>query len=66
MITISKKKFKQYFESKMYSLYAQPINEASNEQHLNVLASVLKDLIAKKWVDTRIDTEKEVYYFSIE
>ena len=66
MITISKRKFKQYFESKMYSLYAQPINEASNEQHLNVLASVLKDLIAKKWVDTKIDTEKEVYYFSIE
>ena len=66
MITISKSKFKQYFESKMYSLYAQPINEASNEQLLNVLASVLKDLIAKRWVDTKIDKQKEVYYFSIE
>ncbi len=66
MITISKRKFKQYFESKMYSLYAQPINEASDEQLLNVLAGVLKDLIAKRWVDTKIDEEKEVYYFSIE
>ncbi len=66
MITISKSKFKQYFESKMYSLYAQPISDATNEQLLNVLAGVLKDLIAKKWVDTKIDEEKEVYYFSIE
>ncbi|MGL5693286.1 MAG: glycogen/starch/alpha-glucan phosphorylase [Peptostreptococcaceae bacterium] len=66
MVSISKNEFKEYFESKMYSLYAQPINEASNEQLLNVLASVTKDLIAKKWKDTKIENEKEVYYFSIE
>ncbi|MGL5330414.1 MAG: glycogen/starch/alpha-glucan phosphorylase [Peptostreptococcaceae bacterium] len=66
MVKISKIKFKEHFESKMYSLYAQHISEASNEQLLNVLASVVKDLIAKKWKDTRIDKEKEVYYFSIE
>ena len=66
MITISKDEFKQYFENRMYSLYAQPIGDATNEQLLNVLAGVLKDLIAKKWVDTKINKEKEVYYFSIE
>ena len=59
MITISKDEFKQYFESRMYSLYAQPIGDATNEQLLNVLAGVLKDLIAKKWVDTKINKEKE-------
>ena len=63
MITISKMKFKQYFESKMYSLYAQPINEASNEQHLNVLASVLKDLIAKNgWTQGLIQRKKYIIF----
>jgi starch phosphorylase len=66
MVTISKRKFKQDFETKMYSLYAHPIEEATNEQILNVLGSVIKDLISKKWKDNKLDTEKEVYYFSIE
>ena len=66
MAVISKKKFIQSFESKMYSTYAQPIEEASNEQLLNVLSSVMKDIISKKWIDTRLCCEKEVYYFSIE
>ncbi|MGL4912562.1 MAG: glycogen/starch/alpha-glucan phosphorylase [Romboutsia sp.] len=66
MITISKNKFKQCFESKMYSLYAQSIEEASNEQLLTVLSSVVKDIISKKWTGTRLGCEKEIYYFSIE
>ncbi|MEF9990712.1 MAG: glycogen/starch/alpha-glucan phosphorylase [Romboutsia sp.] len=66
MVTISKEKFKQSFEVKMYSIYAQSIKEATNEQLLNVLCSVIKDLISTKWVDNKLDTEKEVYYFSIE
>lgn len=47
LVTISKKKFKQKFEVKMYSLYAQSIKEATDEQLLNVLCSLLKDEIAK-------------------
>lgn len=66
MVTISKNKFKQDFETKMYSLYAQPIKEATNEQLLNVLGSVIKDLVSKKWIDNKLSIEKEVYYFSIE
>ncbi|HSQ88356.1 glycogen/starch/alpha-glucan phosphorylase [Romboutsia sp.] len=66
MVTISKKKFKQSFESKMYSIYVHSIEEATNEQLLNVLSSVIKDIISKKWTDTRLSCEKEVYYFSIE
>lgn len=66
MITISKKKFKQCFESKMYSLYAQSIEGATNEQLLNVLCSVIKDIISKRWIGTRLGCEKEIYYFSIE
>lgn len=66
MVTISKKKFKQKFEVKMYSLYAQSIKEATDEQLLNVLCSLLKDEIAKKWVATKLDKKKEVYYFSLE
>ncbi|WP_334305635.1 glycogen/starch/alpha-glucan phosphorylase [Romboutsia ilealis] len=50
----------------MYSLYAQSINDATDEQLLNVLCSVIKDIISKKWVDNKLDSQKEVYYFSIE
>ncbi len=66
MVIINKKNFKQQFEAKMYSLYAQSINDASNEELLNVLSSVIKDIISKKWVDTKISCQKEVYYFCIE
>ena len=62
MITISKKKFKHAFKSKMYSLYAQPVEEAI----FRVLCCVIKDFIAKEWVGTRIDKEKAVFYFSME
>ena len=30
MVTFNKEEFKHNFEAKMYSLYAQPIKEASN------------------------------------
>ena len=66
MVEINKNNFKQSFETKMYSLYAQPIKDATNEQLLNVLGSVIKDLISKKWIDNKLDSQKEVYYFSIE
>ena len=57
MITISKKKFKHAFKSKMYSLYAQPVEEASKDEIFRVLCCVIKDFIAKEWVGTRIDKE---------
>ena len=63
---INRNEFKQSFETKMYSLYAQSIKDATNEQLLNVLCSVIKDIISKKWVDNKLDSQKEVYYFSIE
>ena len=66
MITISKKKFKHAFNSKMYSLYAQPVEEASKDEIFRVLCCVIKDFIAKEWVGTRIDKEKAVFYFSME
>lgn len=66
MVKITKKQFKQHFETKMYSIYAQSIKEATNEQLFNVLCSVIKDMISKKWIDNKLDTRKEVYYFSIE
>nr|WP_296646881.1 glycogen/starch/alpha-glucan phosphorylase [Romboutsia sp. 13368] len=66
MMKINRNEFKQSFETKMYSLYAQSIKDATNEQLLNVLCSVIKDIISKKWVDNKLDSQKEVYYFSIE
>ena len=66
MVEINKNNFKQSFETKMYSLYAQSIKDATNEQLLSVLCSVIKDLISKKWIDNKLDSQKEVYYFSIE
>ncbi len=41
------KEIQAKFEVKMYSLYAQSIKEATDEQLLNVLCSLLKDEIAK-------------------
>ena len=66
MVRISKKNFKEQFESKMYSIYTQSISDASKEELLNVLCSVIKDIISKKWVETKISCQKEVYYFCIE
>lgn len=66
MVKINKNKFKQSFETKMYSLYAQSLKDATDEQLLNVLCSVIKDIISKKWVENKLDSQKEVYYFSIE
>ena len=66
MVKLNKNKFKQSFETKMYSLYAQSIKDATDEQLLNVLCSVIKDIISKTWVDNKLDSQKEVYYFSIE
>ncbi len=66
MVTISKGKFKREFEAKMYSLYAHSIKDATNEQLLNVLSSVIKDMMSKKWIDNKLSAYKEVYYFSAE
>ena len=55
---INKIQFKQSFETKMYSLYAQSIKDGTNEQLLNVLCSVIKDMISKKWVDNKLDSQK--------
>lgn len=66
MVKINKKEFKQDFERKVCSLYNQGIQDCSNEQLLNVLCLVIKDYIATKWHGTRIDKEKEVYYFCVE
>ena len=66
MITINKKRFKEHFRRKMNNLYAQTLEEASNEELFNVLCYVIKDMISKDWEGSRIYQEKAVFYFSIE
>lgn len=66
MITINKKRFKEHFRRKMNNLYAQTLEEASNEELFNVLCCVIKDMISKDWEGSRIYQEKAVFYFSIE
>ena len=66
MITINKKRFKEQFRKKMNNLYAQNIEEGSNQELFNVLCGVLKDIISRDWEGTRIYKEKAVFYFSIE
>ena len=66
MFTINKKRFKEHFRRKMNNLYAQSIEEASNEELFNVLCCVIKDMISRDWDGTRIYEEKAVFYFSIE
>ena len=66
MIIINKKRFKEHFRRKMNNLYAQTLEEASNEEIFNVLCYVIKDMISKDWEGSRIYQEKAVFYFSIE
>ena len=47
-------------------LYKQTIEEANSEQLLNTLVTVLKCKIGDIWKESRLDKEKEVYYFCIE
>ena len=47
-------------------LYKQTIEEANSEQLLNTLVTVLKCKIDNIWKESRLDKEKEVYYFCIE
>ncbi|MGL5754190.1 MAG: glycogen/starch/alpha-glucan phosphorylase [Paraclostridium sp.] len=66
MALINREKFKLELKRQMDFLYKQNIEEANNEQILNVLVNVLKSKIADIWKESRIDKEKEVYYFCIE
>ena len=62
MISINKRKFKEQFRRKMNNLYTQSIEEANNEEIFNVLCCVIKDMISKDWIGTRVYKEKAVFY----
>ncbi|MEF9991827.1 MAG: glycogen/starch/alpha-glucan phosphorylase [Peptostreptococcaceae bacterium] len=66
MALINREKFKLELKRQMDFIYKQDIEEANNEQILNVVVNVLKSKIADIWKESRIDKEKEVYYFCIE
>lgn len=63
---ITKSKFIKDFEMKMNTKYTQSISDANNEQLLDVLASVIKDNLSKRVINSNKKDEKEVYYFSAE
>ncbi|MFR3369960.1 MAG: hypothetical protein ACLTRP_06100 [Clostridioides difficile] len=60
MVTISKKKFKQKFEVKMYSLYAQSIKEVLITI-VKCIMSLLKDEIAKMGC-YKVDKKKKFFF----
>ena len=66
MTLINKEAFKLEFRNQMDFLYKQTIEEANSEQLLNTLVTVLKCKIDNIWKESRLDKEKEVYYFCIE
>lgn len=66
MNLINREEFKVEFKRQMDFLYNQSICEASSEQLLNTLVTVLKNKVANVWEESRINKEKEVYYFCIE
>lgn len=66
MTLINKEEFKLEFRNQMDFLYKQTIKEANSEQLLNTLVTVLKCKIDNIWKESRLDKEKEVYYFCIE
>lgn len=66
MTLINREEFKLEFKRQMDFLYNQSIEEANSEQLLNTLVTTLKCNIADIWKESRIEKEKEVYYFCIE
>ncbi|MGL4796847.1 MAG: glycogen/starch/alpha-glucan phosphorylase [Paraclostridium sp.] len=66
MTLINKEEFKVDFKRQMDFLYKQSVEEANSEQLLNTLVTVLKCKIADTWKESRVEKEKEVYYFCIE
>ncbi|WP_094548849.1 glycogen/starch/alpha-glucan phosphorylase [Petroclostridium xylanilyticum] len=69
-MTISKENFKKTFLEKLATMYGKSIEEASDIDKYMALASLVRDYINKKWVQTNKQYmesgEKEVYYFSLE
>lgn len=69
-MNFSKEQIKKDIETKLISLFAVDVAEATNNQVFTALGTLIREYAAKKWVDTNKSYtkyhEKQVYYFSIE
>lgn len=69
-MNFSKEQIKQDIETKLLSLFAVDVSEATNNQVFIAIGTLIREYAAKKWVDTNKSyskyQEKQVYYFSIE
>lgn len=65
-----KERFIGAFLNKLHTMHGKSLEEASLQDKYTALASLVRDYISRKWVETNrqyeIKGEKQVYYFSIE
>ncbi len=67
-MNLDKEKFKRDYKKKMISMYRESLEEAGNTLKYMALGSLLMDYMANDWhnTDVKYETEKQVYYFSME
>ncbi len=67
---IDKEQLKQAFQEKLETMHGESIENSSDINKYQALGNVIRDFIAKKWMQTNKqylqNKEKEVYYFSME
>ena len=70
MLAIEKETFKNDYKQKFLELYGEELNESNNLYKYEALGSLIRDYVAKTWLDTnkyynKVEA-KQVYYFSME
>ena len=70
MLGINKNELKRDYEKKFLELNSKELNEGTNLQKYEALGILVRDYIARAWIDTNKRynslSEKQVYYFSME
>lgn len=70
MLVVDKKTFKKDYKQKFLEIHGKELDEGSNLYKYEALGSLIRDYVAKMWLDTNKryskSGEKQVYYFSME
>lgn len=70
MLVIDKETFKKDYKQKFLEIHGKELDEGNNLYKYEALGSLIRDYVAKMWLDTNKryskSGEKQVYYFSME
>ena len=70
MLVVDKETFKKDYKQKFLEIHGKELDEGNNLYKYEALGSLIRDYVAKMWLDTNKryskSGEKQVYYFSME